>query len=95
MLLEEIAGSAAGRERIIRLRSVMPDESTIGLDEHAAVIALDVERVTASEEHAQLVRAHVERARERVDLTEAYIAHARAVLRELRGGRGAVKRRST
>ena len=77
VLLDTISGSAAGRERIIRLRSVMPDESPIDLDEHAAVIALDVERVTASEEHTKLVRSHVE-------LTREYVAHARAVLRQMR-----------
>jgi len=32
------------RERILRLRQVMPDESPIDLDRHAAMIAYDVER---------------------------------------------------
>ena len=81
VLLDTISGSAAGRERIIRLRSVIPDDSTIDLDEHAAVIALDVERATASEKHAGLVKAHV-------DLMREYIAHASAVLRELRSTLG-------
>jgi hypothetical protein len=48
VLLETVAGSTAGRERIIRLRSGD-------------------------------AREHVGLARARVDLTQAYIAHARAV----------------
>jgi hypothetical protein len=84
-------GSPSSRERLFRLRSVMPDESPIDLDEHAAVIALDVERTCASTEYVKLVHAHVENVRERVrdsraraDLTRCYIQHARSVLDEMR-----------
>jgi hypothetical protein len=69
----------------------MPDESPIDLDEHAAVIALEVERVRAGTEYVKLVQAHVETMRERVrdsraraDLTRRYIEHARGVLAEMR-----------
>ena len=83
--------SASGRERIIRLRSVMPDESPIDLDEHAAVIALDVERASASEGYAKLVEGTRERIRETragVELTRQYVAHARRVLEEMRAALG-------
>jgi hypothetical protein len=69
----------------------MPEESPIDLDEHAAVIALDVERAWESTEYVKLVQAHVENVRERVrdsraraDLTQRYIEHARGVLAEMR-----------
>jgi predicted component of type VI protein secretion system len=88
---EVVTGSPWGRERLLRLRSVMPDESPIDLDEHAAVITLEVERACASTEYVKLVRAHVENTREhvrdsqaRADLTRRYIQHARSVLDEMR-----------
>jgi hypothetical protein len=69
----------------------MPDESPIDLDEHAAVIALDVERAAATEEYTKLVEAHVDVAREHlgktrahVELTRRYVAHARRVLEEMK-----------
>jgi hypothetical protein len=89
--VEAFTGSPPGRERLLRLRSVMPDESPIDLDQHAAVIALDGERACASEEYVRLVEAHVAATRERLrttrahaDLTRHYIEHARTVLDEMR-----------
>ena len=94
-LHEAVSRSASGGERIVRLRSVMPEESPIDLDEHAAVIALEVERASASAEYAKLVEAHVEVARERVgearahvELTRRYVAYARRLLDEMRSTLG-------
>jgi hypothetical protein len=69
-------GASASLERVLRLRDVMPDESPIDLDEHAALIAYDVE-VHSREE---LIR----RGRARVQVTSEYLGQVRRFLAERR-----------
>src|SRR5262245_30133340 len=65
------------RERILRLRQVMPDESPIDLDTHAAMIAYDVERAGSY--------AHVLRQREAtIQVTRDYVESVHRFLDEVR-----------
>ena len=74
------AGSAplrVARELILRLRQVMPDESPIDLDEHAAMVAFDVERAGDN--------AEVRRRREAsIEVTREYVASVRRFLDDIR-----------
>lgn len=61
--------------RIMRLRTVMPDESPIDLDEHTAIIAYDVERQT---------RYPLRRREARIGVTNEYVQDVRHFLEEIR-----------
>jgi len=66
------------RNRILRIRQAMPDESPIDLDEHAAMIAYDVER--------QGGYAEVLRQREAsIEVTNHYVQEVRRFLDDIRG----------
>lgn len=65
-------------DRIVRLRSAMPDESPIDLDEHAAMIAYDVQRQTR--ESIKRRAAHIEVTREYLDDVRRFLQEKRAVL---------------
>lgn len=69
----------SSRERIIRLRSVMPDESTIDLDTHAAMIAYDVERQGS-------YREALRRREASIDLTREYVEDVHRFLDDIRRG---------
>ena len=62
-------------DRIARLRAAMPDESPIDLDEHAAIIAYDVECQT--HESIRRREAHI-------DVTQEYVQDVRRFLVEMR-----------
>ena len=66
-------------ERIVRLRSVMPDESPIDLDAHAAMIAYDAERQDSFAES-------LKRRDARIAVTRHYTADVHRFLEELRRG---------
>jgi len=68
-------------DRIVRLRAVMPDESPIDLDEHAAVIAYAVEQRGAKEEGSRRRKAHIE-------VTREYVQDVHRFLDEIRQGLG-------
>jgi len=64
-------------ERIIRLRSCMPDESPIDLDAHAAMIAYDVEHHGPYEESQTRRQAQI-------DVTKHYVEDVHRFLDEIR-----------
>src|SRR5262249_30890579 len=64
-------------ERILRLRQVMPDESPIDLDAHAAMVALDVERTGS---YAEVMR----RREASIEVTREYVESVRLFLNEIR-----------
>jgi len=64
-------------ERILRLRQVMPDESPIDLDAHAAMVALDVERAGS---YAEVMR----RREASIEVTREYVESVRRFLDEIR-----------
>ena len=66
-------------ERIVRLRSVMPEESPIDLDAHAALIAYDVECQGGYEE--ALARRDA-----RIQVTRRYVEDVRRFLDAVRQG---------
>src|SRR5262245_27530215 len=63
--------------RLVRLRSVMPEESPIDLDEHAALIAYEVERRA---DYPTLLKQRGARIR----ITEAYVRDVHRFLDEVR-----------
>ena len=65
------------RERILRLRQVMPDESPIDLDTHAAMIAYDVERAGS---YAQLLKQR----EATIQVTRDYVERVHRFLDEVR-----------
>ena len=71
------ASGALSVERIIRLRSVMPEESPIDLDEHAALIAHAVDRY---EPH----QATIKQKKTQIQETRLYVQEARRFLAQLR-----------
>ena len=65
------------RARIVRLRRVMPDESPIDLDAHAAMIAYDVERLGSYADALKRREAGIE-------VTRDYVQSVRRFLEEIR-----------
>ena len=65
------------RERILRLRQVMPDESPIDLDMHAAMIAYDVERAGS---YAQVLKQR----EATIQVTRDYVESVHRFLDEVR-----------
>ena len=65
------------RDRILRLRLVMPDESPIDLDAHAAMIAYDVERVGSLHESMRRHETHIA-------VTQDYVQDMHRFLDEIR-----------
>ena len=68
------------RQRILRLRQVMPDESPIDLDTHAAMIAYDVERAGS---YAQVLKQR----EATIQVTREYVESVRRFLDEVRHGK--------
>jgi len=64
-------------ERILRLRQVMPDESPIDLDRHAAMIAYDVERAGS---YAQVLKQR----EAAIQVTRDYVESVHRFLDEVR-----------
>jgi hypothetical protein len=73
------------RKRILRLRRVMPDESPIDLDEHAAMIAYDVERQSCYAEA-------LERRQAGIQATHAYVQSVRRFLDKIRESSSRIER---
>jgi len=69
------------RNRILRIRQVMPDESPIDLDEHAAMIAYDVERQGSYAEALTRREASIE-------VTRNYVREVHRFLAEIRKASG-------
>jgi hypothetical protein len=67
-------------DRIVRLRAVMPDESPIDLNAHAAMIAYEVERQGAEGESFKRTEAHIEVTREYVQDVRRFLAEVRQAL---------------
>jgi hypothetical protein len=65
------------RNRILRIREVMPDESPIDLDEHAAMIAYDVERQGSYAEALQ-------RREDSIKVTRNYVEDVHRFLADMR-----------
>ena len=77
MNVVEHSPPVVSRERILRLRHVMPDESPIDLDEHAAMIAYDVERQGSYAEALKRREAGIE-------VTNDYVQSVRRFLSDIR-----------
>ena len=77
MNVAEPSPALVSRKRILRLRHVMPDESPIDLDEHAAMIAYDVERHGS---YAEVLK----RREAGIEVTNDYVQSVRRFLSDIR-----------
>jgi len=77
MNVTEASPAIVSLERILRLRQVMPDESPIDLDEHAAMIAFDVERQGS-------YALALKRREAGIEVTHAYVQDVRRFLDDIR-----------
>ena len=71
--MESSPPSRVSRARILRLREVMPDESPIDLDAHAAMIARDVEGQGSYAEILKKRGASIEVTREYVESVRRFL----------------------
>ena len=85
MNVAEPSPALVSRKRILRLRHVMPDESPIDLDEHAAMIACDVARRGSYAEALTQREAGIE-------VTNDYVKRVRSFLYDMRAALPAVPR---